>query len=280
MRLGAVAIQMLFLAVALHAQDPLAALVEGDALQKLRAGTALKSGLPQAGTPSLLPAVSSRDMISAEVRQLAPTMGAELLQIIRGPGTEMDSPAGLLGLYNALHSVSTMQGVTYWSVTRGKRQVLFPQSYVISGPSKTDRLPDPVFTEVPAVQEIFTFQEDNSFGKNIYSERFTAKSDHFLVKTENLSPITFLLVPIIPPHGLVSLVVVVPSGQDILFDGRACIRTGMPLGDRESRVQSLENRLVALAEWLSSRLAAQTTAAQANSAQAAPAQAAPAQGTP
>jgi hypothetical protein len=168
----------------------------------------------------------------------------------------MDSPSGMLGLYNALHAVSTMKGVTYWSVTRGKPQVLFLQSYVIGAPKKPDRVPDPVFTEVPPDQEIFTFQEDNSFGKNIYSEQFTAFADHLLVKTENLTAIMFLFVTIIQPHGLVSQVVVVPLEKDVLFYGLACIRTGMPLGDKESRVQSLENRLVALADWLSSRLAA------------------------
>ena len=260
MRLGLVAIQMLFLVLSLHAQDSLAAFVGSDALQKLRAGTSLKASIPPAGTLALLPAVTSRDSIAAGVRELEPTMGAELLRIIHGPGMAMDSPTGLLGLYNALHAVSTMKGVTYWSLSRGKQQVLFLQSYVISSPSRPDRLPDLVFTEVPAIQEIFTFQEDNSFGKNTYSEQFTALADHFLVKTENLSAITFLLVPIIQPHGLVSQVVVVPSGKDILFYGLACIRTGMPLGDKEHRVQSLENRLVALAEWLSTRLASRGAA--------------------
>ena len=99
----------------------------------------------------------------------------------------------------SLHAVSTMKGVTYWSVTRGKRQVLFLQSFVVGGPSNTDALPDPVFTEVPAVQEIFTFQEDNSFGKNTYTERFVSRADHLLVKTENLTAIKFLFIPVIQP---------------------------------------------------------------------------------
>jgi hypothetical protein len=257
MRLVLVAIQMLFLALPLHAADPLAALVGSDALVKLRAWVSLKASIPPEGNLSLIPAVTSRDSISAGIVELKPSVGAELLRIIHGPGMPMDAAAGLLVLYNALHAVSTMQGVTYWSVTRGKPQVLFLQSYAISAPSKPDRLLDPVFTEVPAEHEMFTFQEDNSFGKNIFSEHFVARADHIIVKTENLSAITFLLVPIIKPRGLVSQVVVVPSGNDILFYGLACISTGMPLGDKESRVQSLENRLVALAEWLSTRLAAQ-----------------------
>ena len=75
---------------------------------------------------------------------------------------------------------------------------------------------------------------------------------------ENLSTIRLLFIPFIQPQGLVSQVVLVPVGTDVLFYGVACIRTGMPLGDKSSRVQSMENRLTALAGWLEKRLSAGT----------------------
>jgi len=258
MRFSAVAIQMLLLALPLHAEDPLAPFVGSDSLGQLRAGTAIKAGLPQDATLSLVPNVSSRDTISAEVKALAPSVGAELLMIVPGPGIAMDAPAGQLLLFNAMHAVSTMKGVTYWSVTRGQEHVLFLDSYVISSAEKTDRIPDPVFTEIPETHELFTFQEDSSFGRNTFLERFFAKTDHLYVKMENLSTIRLLFIPFIQPQGLVSQVVLVPIGTDVLFYGVACIRTGMPLGDKSSRVQSMENRLTALAGWLEKRLSAGT----------------------
>ncbi|MGA2639747.1 MAG: DUF6675 family protein [Spirochaetia bacterium] len=256
MRIGAVAIQMLLLALPLYAADPLAAFVGSDALVELRAGAAVKAGLPQDATPSLVPNVSSREIIEQEVKDLGPSVGAEFLKVIPGPGIAMDAPAGQLLLFNAMHAVSTMKGVTYWSVTRGKEQVLFLQSYVIASPAKPDRIPDPVFSEIPETHELFTFQEDSSFGKNTFLEHFHARGDHLYVKMENLSTITFLLIPFIQPQGLVSQVVLVPIGTDVLFYGLACIRTGMPLGDKASRVESMENRLTALAGWLEKRLSA------------------------
>ncbi len=149
-----------------------------------------------------------------------------------------------------------MKGVTYWSASRGQERILFLESYVIASADKMDRVPDPVFTEIPETHELFTFQEDSSFGKNTYLERFFAKTDHLYVKMENLSTISFLFIPLIPPQGLVSQVLLVPAGTDVLFYGVACIRTGMPLGDKESRIQSMENRLSALASWLEKRLSA------------------------
>jgi hypothetical protein len=256
MRIAAVAIQMLLLALPLRADDPLAAYVGAASLQDLRAGTTITAALAKDGTPSLLPGVSSRDSIVRDVKDPAPAVGAEILRIIPGPGAAMDSAAGKLLLYNAMHAVSTLKGVTYWSVTRRKEMVLFLDSSVISTPSAREKVPDPLFTEIPDTQDLFTFQEDSSFGKNTYAEHFAARGDHLLVKSENLSTISLLFIPIIQPHGLVSQVVLVPAGTDVLFYGLAYIRTGFPLGDAASRVQSLENRLTALAGWLKKRLAA------------------------
>ena len=166
----------------------------------------------------------------------------------------METPGGRLALYNALHAVSTMKGVTYWSVTRGKEMVLFLQSSGIASLSRPDRVADPLFADIPAEHDMFTFQEDSSFGKNTYEEHFSARADHFVVKSENLSTISFLLVPIIQPHGLVSQVVVVPSGKDVLFYGLAYLKSGLPMGEKATRVQSMENRLAALAGWFARRV--------------------------
>jgi len=254
MRLGLVAIQMLFLVASAFAQDSLAAFVDGTALDRLRAEGTLRAALPDDGKPVLVPAVSSAASISGDVHSLGPTVGAELLRIIAGPGTALDSPAGRLALYNALHAVSTMKGITYWSVTRGKEMVLFLQSSVIGSLSRPDPVPDPLFDDIPAEHDLFTFQEDSSFGKNTYAEHFSARPDAIVVKTENLSTISFLFVPIIQPRGLVSQVVVVPSGKEVLFYGLAYLKSGFPIGDKASRIMSLENRLAALASWFAKRV--------------------------
>ena len=254
---------MMFLALHARADDPLSAYVDNQVLQSLRAGAVLKSGLVHSGSLMLIPSVTSAASISADVKGLDPSVGAELLQIIPGDGPALDSPAGVLSLYNALHAVSTMKGVTYYSVTRGKEMVLFLQSYVIPSPDKTSTpLPDPVYGELPRDHDLFTLQEDTSFGRNTYAEHVTVLPDHLYLKSENLTAIKFLLVPIVSPHNLVSHVVLVPAGRDLLFYGASCLRSGFPLGDMNSRTQSLENRLVALAGWLRTRMAAITASAR------------------
>jgi hypothetical protein len=264
MRFILVAITMVSLAVSAAAADPLSAFVGIQNLQSLRAGTVLAAGLPRGGSPKLIPSVSSAAAISSEVKQMNPNVGAELLQIIPGDGPPLDSPAGMLALYNVLHAVSTMKGVTYYSVTRRKEMVLFLQSYVIPSPAQSNSpQPDPVFNELPPEHELFTLQEDTSFGRNTYAEHVAALPDHLYLKSENLSTITFLLMPVVTPHNLVSHVVLVPAGKDVLFYGVSCLRSGIPMGDVNSRTQSMENRLIALAGWLKKRMAGITAASMA-----------------
>ncbi len=147
-----------------------------------------------------------------------------------------------------------MKGITYYSVTRGRQMVLFLQSYAISAPFRSAQVPDPVFRDIPREDDLFTFQEDSSFGKNTYREHFAFRDDHLVVKMENLTTISFMLVPIIRPHNLVSQVILVPAGKDLLFYGVAYLRTGMPIGDHRGKEESLKNRLIAMASWLRSRL--------------------------
>jgi hypothetical protein len=112
------------------------------------------------------------------------------------------------------------------------------------------RVSDPVFDSLPEEGSFFTYQEDTSFGKNIYRTYFRTSVDHLWVRTENVTPITFLLVPVIPAGGFVSFTLLIPAGEELLFYGVALLRTTFPIGDRDSRTDSLTNRVMAISDWL------------------------------
>lgn len=256
MRLVLLAIQMLVLVLPAIAEDPLARYVDPASVEKLRAGGFVRASVAPDSLPALIPAVSSRPDIASDVSALHPTVAVEILKLIPGSGESADSGARWLRIYNALHSVSTMKGITYYSVTRGRDQVLFTQSYAVSPGSNPKRIDDPVFETIPPDDVLLTFQEDNSFGKNSYQESFRYRADHLVVKIENLTTISFLFVPLVSPRNLVSQVVLVPAGPDLLFYGLAYSKSQVPVGDRRSREDSLANRLAAVAAWLKSRLSA------------------------
>ncbi len=258
MRLVLLAIQMLILLAPAFAGDPFQQYLEQPALEKLRAGRTITASIASDGTLTLAPVIDSRDAIVSDMKTRKPTLGVEMLRMISGLPQALDTPEGRLALYNSLHAVSTMKGIPYFSVTRNSSHTLFSESYAVDPVSKKDRIADPVFTEVPASDLTFTFQEDQTFGKNYYEESFTDQHDHLVVRIENLSTISFLFFQIIQPRNLVSEVILIPSGNDLVFYGVSSLNTGFPLGDKHSREESLSNRLNAMAEWLKKRLESAT----------------------
>jgi hypothetical protein len=256
MRFIPLAILMTLLGLPAGADDLLARYVDPESLQKLRAGSSVSSSVSSDGELRLIPAVTTQAIIAADVRALHPTVGIEMLQLVPDLPEQMDTPEGWLKIYNALHAVSTMRGITYYSVSRGSREVLFSKSYAISSASSRTRIEDPVFTEIPEDDILYTWQDDKSFGGIPYQESFRYRTDHLVAKTENLSTILFFIFHLAAPHDLASYVVVIPVDKDLLFYGVACLRTSMPIGDRHSREESLANRLIAMADWLKGRLLA------------------------
>ena len=256
MRFIPLAILMTLLGLPAGADDLLARYVSPDAVQALRAGSLVSSSVPSDGALRLIPAVSTQADITADLSALRPTVGVELLRLIPDVGQQMDTPEGWLRIYNALHAVSTMRGITYYSVSRGKVEVLFSKSYAISSASSHAPVADPSFTEIPDEDILYTWQEDRSFGGIPYQETFRYRTDHLLAKIENLDTISFFIFHLAAPHDLVSQVVIIPVDRELLFYGVACLRTSMPIGDRHSREESLSNRLIAMADWLKGHLSA------------------------
>ena len=210
------------------------------------------SRLPADGTLRLLPTFGGDDGISPSHA----TLGVEMLRLMVGSNQPLDTPEGMLRLFNSLHAVSTMKGITYYSVTRGRNQVLFSQSFAVSAAQGYTRVADPVFDSVPPADVLYTFQEDQSFGRNTYRELFSSHEDHLSVRIENLTNIMLLFVPIIRPHDMVSYVALMPAGNDLAFYGLAYLTTGFPVGDRHSREESLLNRLKAMEGWLARTIGA------------------------
>ncbi len=188
------------------------------------------------------------------MRAARPTVGAEVLVVLRGLAGDLGSPDGRLRLHNALHAASTLKGITYWSASRKQQRVLFTESFAIASPRKVVPIPDPVFSDVPPEDTLYTFQQDQSYGKNTYAQHFTSAVDHVAVRIRNTSTVTVVFVPLVQPGGFVSDCLIVPMGSDLLFYGVSYIRTSMPTGDRHARQESLANRLIAMANWLRARL--------------------------
>ena len=79
-------------------------------------------------------------------------------------------------LYNIMRSVSTLQGLEYYSASRDEMRLLFEESWAVEDEDSKEPLPDPLVSAIPAEDSIYVHQKDKSFGKNKQhmSFRFTA----------------------------------------------------------------------------------------------------------
>ena len=75
---------MLLVSVFALSADPLSRYLPDSSLVSLRAGAVSSVSLPSEGMLSLAPTVSSRDALAAEIRDLRPTVGVEVLQVLAG----------------------------------------------------------------------------------------------------------------------------------------------------------------------------------------------------
>jgi hypothetical protein len=212
--------------------------------------------VPRDAAPAWLPAVDSRDAILAEVRRVDPTIAVELLRWYGGLSIRFDTPEGRLRLFNALRAVGTMQGLTYWSASRGVERVLFTESHAVAGPDAPAPLPDPVDSLLPATDRRWSLQVDQTFGRHLYVSTYTNRSDHLVARTENADTISYLLIPVMRPGGMVTMCMLVPLPDGVLLAGLVWSKLSVPAIDRAGREASLLNRLVALSNWVGTRLAA------------------------
>jgi hypothetical protein len=231
-------------------------LLGGEVAASLAAEGSLRRVVGRGEMPGWLPAVDSRESILADVRRLDPTIMVELLRWYPALPARYDTSEGRLKLFNAVRAVSTMEGLTYWSASRGKERVLFTLSHVVAGMSDSSPRPDPVALELPSADRLYSLQVDQTFGRHFYLGTYENRADHLIVRTENADVISYLLLPVMRPGGMVTVSVLVPFPDGVLLAGLLCSKTTMPVVDREGREASLLNRLAALSNWIAARLGA------------------------
>lgn len=171
----------------------------------------------------------------------------------------VSSKKAQLELYNVLRSVSSMQGIEYYSVTYGRMRELFSESYVITDAKARTPVTDPLLSSVPLNDELLIMQKDTTFGENLYRAKYmTSDSDEaILLNIVNETTLRFNFLPIFEPSKLFTSMLIIPTSDSILFYGVITAKVP-PIPFIKSRFQeSLINRLMALRSWFEASLNAE-----------------------
>lgn len=201
-----------------------------------------------------LPSIPERDAIRAAVEANNPSSVVELVALASLPGGSLDAEPGRLALCNAVRSVSRLEGLEYYSSTHGDMRLLYKASYRIASPADRKRMADPLVTTPPAHEDIWIYQDDTTFGGNVYTVSYDNAPGALIVRIANQATLRYLLFPVVPPGGMVLYFLIVPDGEEVLFYAVAAMRFSGPWVKAAVVEKSFSYRVDAMYRWFAETL--------------------------
>jgi hypothetical protein len=193
--------------------------------------------------------------------EMEPKIGVEALFLLR-ERIEGDTEAEReLALYNIFRSVSTMEGIEYYSASRGRMRIFYKESYAINDPEDREPVTDPTVDEIPPSDQIYVYQEDSSFGRNVYTVEYVRREDAYLMSMTNLTRMYYGILPVVAPENLEIHLTVVETEEGYLFYGACGVSVISLFGLEDRAKDSFYNRIEALYRWFRSRVEAHNTGA-------------------
>jgi hypothetical protein len=229
-------------------------IMDSSVLEELEKSGELTSTFDDKVILRYFPDVRLRDKIIREIKQLNPIFGVEVLLTYKKNGKGFSQERELLALYNILRSIQTLKGIQYYSNSRKRMRIMFHDAYIVDSPETKNKMPDRFVSIIPAYSTLFIYQNDSSFGENIFETVYYAEDGYFLMKMENLTKIWYGIIPLIDPHHLNYIIFIFPQGDTILFYSVVCVNAFNVFGIAESRTASFYYRIKALYNWFCSRL--------------------------
>lgn len=166
-----------------------------------------------------------------------------------------DPAAELLAVYNILRAVGSLQGIEYFSASRGRRAVLFEESWLT--PSMDDRtaLADTSVSTLPARESLSAWQRDASLGGAMYRYDLASGPDWVSAAFVNATPITYGFLNLAAPGTLHVRAVAVMVDEGVLLYLCVSVKPGVLPGLAGKFESSFGNRVDALYAWFTSRAA-------------------------
>ena len=211
-------------------------------------------------TPRLIPNNNElRQFITGIRNTLNPSMMVETLYLYRKPArfhTSVNSwdARQKSQVFNQVLAISTLTGIQYFSASRNAMRTLYDFSRIIDGPQTRNVLPDPSFSQLPETLTLYARQRDLTFGDNIYRFTYVNTRDAVFFVQENVTALTYGVVPAIGRGNLRTVVALIDCGDSILVYIISMARAASVPGAGDRISSSFRSRAQAILNWLTGRL--------------------------
>jgi hypothetical protein len=198
---------------------------------------------------ALVPATALRHAVRDDIEGMELLIGVEALFAFDPPAALAREPEQGRYIYNVLRSVSTLEGIEYYSASRKRMRTFFYESYAIATPDSREPLPDPTVQTVPEKDAILVYQRDSSMGANVSRLTYRYTGDAVAISIENLTMMHYYLVPLVAPGNLHMHLMVIPGEEEFLFYGVCGVKAHNFLGLAQRKRASFYNRIKAMYAW-------------------------------
>jgi hypothetical protein len=202
-----------------------------------------------------MPEMPIAEEITDTIRTIEPNMGVESVYLLRIPSSaeyEDDGEQFMLGLYNLLRNVSSLEGIEYYSASRSRMRTFFKQFYPVKSVENPEKVEDPLVDSIPSYDTMTIFQHDLTFGKNFSSLVYRYANPFINLSITNLKTMWYGILPLIGPEHMQIHLVITPFRDHIIFYGNCGVKMAISLfGIEKSKTDSFSNRIEALYNWFS-----------------------------
>ncbi|HPS45410.1 MAG TPA: hypothetical protein PK542_13085 [Treponemataceae bacterium] len=231
--------------------ERLSAVLPGDTVSLLLAkGRVQKSSYKEKGvSPTLAPSSAISGEAIGFWSGKDAVFFAESLYLYKKKNPASTAPGSDVPRISAiLRSLSRLEGVQYYSVSRKKMRTLYEKSYCVEGPKTKARVADPVAGSAEGLS-VYALQKDLTFGEYVYQYSYRQTADTVAFFSQNSEAMNFMVLKLIDPGKLRVSLIVQDLGDYLLVYGLT--RADFPAVPAiESRLNaSFSNREEAIYEW-------------------------------
>lgn len=224
---------------------------------RLRAGEDVRTASTgKAAALTIAPIHPATADIRRSIAQESPDIIVEALFLWKKPGAAAGTK-DILTIYNALRSIGSLQGIEYFSASRGRMRLFYEYSSLITSADNADPLPDTALAALPGNPEtIYARQKDLSFGDNLYRITMASGRDFVTQASANLTPMYYKsVVPVAGAGDLNVRVLVISADDALVFYAVSSAKATVIPGVRSKLEASFGNRAAAVYAWFSERMA-------------------------
>ena len=178
-----------------------------------------------------------------------PVFVAESLFLIEKPEGSNQLDTALISRIR--RSVSSMEGIEYYSNSEKKMKTLYSQSYTVDNLKDKNRIADKVEGSADNLS-VYAFQEDGSFGDNYYQIDYRQRENEVSMVIRLMEPLKYGLVTAVKANNLVFNIDVLDKGSYlVMYVGAKVKFPAISLLENKLN-KSFGSRITALHDWFKS----------------------------